>query len=244
MATPVRDLTGAEMALFAEVVGELSRPSLDDDPRTGTARCVLDLMRSDTLASYVWDPRHRRYGDPVVVNHDPVNVERYVSELQFDDPLTERMRRLRGAQIVERAFPMRDLADTAFYAELLRPDRMFHGINVFVEAGEGRVVDLRIWRQRHRPAFDQRDVDLLDTLANVLCEAMATDCPATARLTARERDVGRLIVRGFTDKDIAAHLGISFSTVRTHVNRCFAKLGCANRAELSARLSAGVHRQN
>ena len=53
------------------------------------------------------------------------------------------------------------------------------------------------------------------------------------RLTARERDVLRLIARGYTYKEVAAELYISGKTVETHVSSVLRKLQLSNRRELS-----------
>ena len=52
-------------------------------------------------------------------------------------------------------------------------------------------------------------------------------------LTARERDVLRLIARGYTYKEVAADLFISGKTVETHVSSVLRKLQLSNRRELS-----------
>jgi DNA-binding CsgD family transcriptional regulator len=53
-------------------------------------------------------------------------------------------------------------------------------------------------------------------------------------LTARERDVLRLVVQGQSDRDIAAALFIGARTVETHVSNLIAKLGVHNRTEAAA----------
>jgi DNA-binding NarL/FixJ family response regulator len=52
-----------------------------------------------------------------------------------------------------------------------------------------------------------------------------------ARLTARERDVLRLIAEGHANSAIAAQLTISATTVKTHVAHLFDKLGVDNRVQ-------------
>ena len=57
--------------------------------------------------------------------------------------------------------------------------------------------------------------------------------PDLDALTARERDVLRLIARGYTYKEVAAELFISGKTVETHVSSVLRKLQLSNRRELS-----------
>jgi DNA-binding NarL/FixJ family response regulator len=53
------------------------------------------------------------------------------------------------------------------------------------------------------------------------------------RLTVREREVLRLIARGYAYKEIARELVISIKTVETHVSSVLRKLQLSNRYELS-----------
>ena len=53
-------------------------------------------------------------------------------------------------------------------------------------------------------------------------------------LSGRERQVLALLVRRFTDKEIAAALYISPRTVMSHVASILTKLGAANRREAAA----------
>jgi DNA-binding NarL/FixJ family response regulator len=59
--------------------------------------------------------------------------------------------------------------------------------------------------------------------------------PASDHLSAREREVLRLIADGLTDRQIAESLGISPRTVATHVSSILHKLGVRNRAEAGRR---------
>ena len=56
-----------------------------------------------------------------------------------------------------------------------------------------------------------------------------------ARVTARERDVIRLVALGLTGREIADQLHIAHDTVRTHVRNAMTKLGARSRAHLVAK---------
>jgi DNA-binding NarL/FixJ family response regulator len=54
--------------------------------------------------------------------------------------------------------------------------------------------------------------------------------PGPDGLTPREVEILSLIVRGLTNPEIAAQLFVSSHTVKTHINRIFAKTGSRDRA--------------
>jgi DNA-binding NarL/FixJ family response regulator len=57
--------------------------------------------------------------------------------------------------------------------------------------------------------------------------------PEMDQLTSREKDVLRLIARGFAYKQVARKLSISIKTVETHVSSVLRKLQLSNRHELA-----------
>jgi DNA-binding NarL/FixJ family response regulator len=77
--------------------------------------------------------------------------------------------------------------------------------------------------------------------ARILAELARPEPVASAadadpdRLTERELDVLRLVVRGLRNKEIAAELGISENTAKFHLRNILDKLHAQNRAEVVAR---------
>jgi len=57
-----------------------------------------------------------------------------------------------------------------------------------------------------------------------------------AVLSPREREIARMVAKGYPNKVIARVLEISSWTVSTHLRRIFAKLGVTTRAAMVARL--------
>ncbi|MFO7299433.1 MAG: response regulator transcription factor [Actinomycetes bacterium] len=74
-------------------------------------------------------------------------------------------------------------------------------------------------------------------LAGFVLDAFAGGGPVVDddldQLTAREKDVLRLIARGFAYKQVARKLDISIKTVETHVSSVLRKLQLSNRHELA-----------
>jgi DNA-binding NarL/FixJ family response regulator len=75
-------------------------------------------------------------------------------------------------------------------------------------------------------------------LAGFVLDAFAGDIevpsdPEIDQLTVREKEVLRLIARGYTYKEVAKRLNISVKTVETHVSAVLRKLQLSNRHQLT-----------
>jgi DNA-binding NarL/FixJ family response regulator len=103
-----------------------------------------------------------------------------------------------------------------FLLKTTAPDRLVAGIEL-VAAGEALLA----------PSLTRRLIE-----EHVRGPEPVVGTPAAlSALTAREVDVLRLVAAGLTNGDIAARLGVSPVTVKTHVTRILAKLGAETRAQ-------------
>jgi DNA-binding NarL/FixJ family response regulator len=82
-------------------------------------------------------------------------------------------------------------------------------------------------------AADRGELQLDPAVARHLLSSLsaASHDAATAELTARELDVLSLVGTGRANKEIAARLGISERTARTHVSNILRKLGLTSRTQ-------------
>lgn len=237
MHREVRDITSSELTLFGEIVARLERFDQESELRELVFPDVVKLMRADFAASYVWNTRAGRFDCGVIHNMDPENISRYEQWYQFRDPHTFQLRAKRRATLIEEVTPYDELQKTEFYNDFLKRDGLHHGINLFLFDGERDLGDFRLWRAKSSPDFNEREVALLDTLAPFLRRAFLRATSQYNDLTFREKQVCALVAKGCRDRDIGDVLGISFATVRTHINKAMEKRGCANRAELAVAVS-------
>jgi DNA-binding CsgD family transcriptional regulator len=220
---------------------------------------LLKLLRADYFASFIWNPDQRRFAGHVFINMDPQNLERYSSYYQFHNPLTAKVQKVRRAVRVNEILPQRELVRTEFYNDFLAHDGLHYGLNLYVHDGDVNIGDMRIWRNRRRENFDDCDLQMLEMIKPHFCNSMKNalrlcriEDPKVSGgieliesdrlnierirsaygLTIREAQIAVEIAYGKTDHEIAEAIGIAFSTIRTHLNHVYEKLGIRNRAAL------------
>lgn len=240
---------------FQRVIALLATPMRADELRSALAEPMLGLLEADFYASYVWDEAACRFARGVALNVDPVHGERYEAQYQFDDPLTPRLLARRTPTRATDVLPQRELLSTGFFNDFLRPDGLHWGVNAYAHDGGRHLGDLRIWRRRTRPNFDDDDLAILRLVYPAFVQALSrcADSAASASLptrealtdrlmrhaslSRREAEVAALASEGLADKDIARALGIGFTTVRTHLAAAFRKLGCDSRNRMTHRIA-------
>lgn len=246
-------LTSRELALLADVFKLLADRALPEDAlRLEVGRRMLDLLRADFFGSYVWDDTQGIFTNRVAINMSADNLGNYERYFQYRDPLTPLLQHQRAAVRVTDVMAHDELAQTELFNDFLRRDGLHWGMNLFVWDGDTNIGDLRIWRGAHGENFSDHDLAMLDLIRPAFTAALArsrgdagiatlpdgvavefTDGDPIARLTRREREVVTLAAEGLLDKEIAQRLGISYTTVRTHLDRSFQKLGVSNRSRLA-----------
>ena len=226
---------------------------------------LLKLLRADYFASFVWNSDERRFAGHVFINMDPQNLERYSSYYQFHNPLSARIQNLRRAVRVNEIVPQRELIRTEFYNDFLARDGLYYGLNLYVHDGDSNIADMRIWRNRRRENFDDSDLQILEVIKPHFCNSMKNalrfcrkEAPKVAGgveliesdrlsierirsaygLTVREAQIALEIAYGKTDHEMAQTMGVAFSTIRTHINHLYGKLGVRNRAALARLICA------
>lgn len=229
-------LNSGQRESLGRLMGWLAEDYSEQVVRRRVGEELLSLLGADYFASYIWSDEQRRFGDRVAINMDDGNLQAYEDYYQFHDPITHQLQLRRVPTLVTQVMPQEQLMRTEFFNDFLARDGLCYGVNMYAYEGERNIGDLRIWRGRRAGNFDRATLQLLSLIQPAFTRALARgrstrEAPGLP-LTAREREIAALVGGGLADKEIARKLGIGFSTVRTHLQRIFEKLGVHNRTQL------------
>lgn len=112
------------------------------------------------------------------------------------------------------------------------------GIHAFVGCDDGIAALVRAVR---RAAAGE--VVCPNSIATVLFATLSggatTAMPLPPALTRRELEIGRLVTRGMSNREIASALVIQVSTVKNHVHQILQKLDLRRRGQIAAALGVG-----
>jgi DNA-binding CsgD family transcriptional regulator len=240
-------LSAKQVTLLGHIMQTLAEPHEEHEIRLLMGESVMQLLGAQFYASFVWSPAAQSFGQPLQINMDPGNLQSYERYYQFHDPITPLMQRYRVAVRASDVLPQEALKRTEFFNDFLNRDGLYWGVNLYAWHQGQNLGDMRIWRDSRRSNFTHDDLRLLDLLQPAFVTALARaqrprDSHDMAlnllsqRLTPREQEIARLVMQGLPDKEIARQLGISTTTVRTHLESAFRKVGVGNRSALVHKL--------
>lgn len=250
-------LSAAQGRSLSRLIVALGEPHAEAEVREGIGQRLLELLGADYYASYVWDESRGVFGGRVALNMSDRNLATYEAYYQHHDPITPKLQRHRSATLVEQVMPQAELVKTEFFNDFLYRDGLYWGVNLYAWDGDRNIGDMRIWRSRKRERFGADTLELLELIKPAYVAALrrsrsearhghSTPVEAAvgprndalvAALSERERAVVQLVSLGLRDKEIALRLGIGFTTVRTHLDHAFRKLGVENRTQLAERVA-------
>lgn len=245
-------LNERQTRVMSSLLANLASDYDETEIRHKVGKDLLDLMGADHFASFIWNVDDRQFGNCVAIDISDEGMRAYEAHYQFIDPITHKLQAYYSPVLSVQVMPQEELVKTEFFNDFLAPEGMFTGLNFHVHDGTAELGDFRIWRTRRKGQFDKQHLDMLNLLKSALVAALrrAGSDSASKRLqpmstthagmielgsalSQRESDVAIMIARGCQDKEIARHLCIEVTTVRTHLKHLFQKLNVPNRARLA-----------
>ena len=240
-------LTAKQTRLLGQIMQTLAEPHEEQEIREVVGELVMQLLNAQFYASFVWQTDGQRFSKAIQINMDAENLNAYERYYQFHDPITPHMQRYQVAVRSTDVLAHEHLRKTEFFNDFLQHDGLYWGVNLYAWSQGKNLGDMRIWRDRRRENFSDDELRLLDMLLPAFVTALARAQSRQHdglrlnlridRLTAREQDIARLVVLGKSDKEIARDLHIAGTTVRTHLENAFRKVGASNRTTLIHKLT-------
>lgn len=249
------NLTDQEADLIFSIMRDLSGEFDHSEVRRRVGKKMLELLKADYFASYVWDDATQTFVSCVQINMTDDNLRQYESHFQFHDPITPTLQNRRKATPVSAVMRHDRLVKTEFFNDFLKQDGLCYGMNFFAYDRGDNIGDLRIWRGANREDFTSRDAEIVDAVGPSLVNALIRARSASEQspslrfgqiadelgLTAREAEVADLLVLGLTDDEICDKLGFSKPTLRSHIASIFRKSGLNRRTQLAQYLTEKNH---
>jgi DNA-binding CsgD family transcriptional regulator len=253
MSTPIR-ASDQDLRALAAIVSQ-DRPDLPDGQGLLPPSLLADLMAQipcDAISVEHYDTGRQVHswlqgsdadGKPQVPEDDycevPEDLNRVFWTHYWDFLLCSHPIRtgdLRSVVKTSDFYSTRQLHSTGMYIDCIRPQGTEHHLGLALpDLAEptGRERYLRLFLHRAPgPDFSERDRALLVLLRPHLYQA-CVDAKRrrhpVPRLTPRQNDLLRLLAAGHTNTQISRRLGISESTVRTHLENIYERLGVSSR---------------
>ena len=196
---------------------------------------------------------------PVSINIDDYyknHYENYYHEKDTFNPVTDPSRS-KPSSLRKNVYTITDLMTykeyemTEYYNDFFREQNIYYEVEVLLFDKERLTGFISILKSRDEKDFTPLEISILNKLSPLLSRLLAYDLLleqqqeenkcfnkelqtiGSSHLTKREIEIIDLIIKGFSNKEIADKLFISLYTVKVHVKSIFEKLDVKNRTSIA-----------
>lgn len=197
------------------------------------SRSCLDTISKLVCASsslyYLVDEKFQPYN--YIINSMPENIhQQYLSHFKDMDPL--RPERFQQGNVVITSFSDKTISDNRdYYNEFMLPNQQQDIIEIFIRDRRRIVAGISLIRDKKFTAAEHTRTRAALPLFQLITRDFIPNNEVVT-LTAKEHEIVELVRDGDCNKIIAIKLGISVSTVKTHLRSIFSKAHITNRTEL------------
>ncbi|HHQ4312389.1 TPA: response regulator transcription factor [Serratia fonticola] len=118
-----------------------------------------------------------------------------------------------------------------YYHDFMLPNRMRDMTEIFIRQRKRIIAGVSLIRDTPFTELERSRLRAVLPLIELATRDLLPDSEAQL-LTAKEQEIVNMVREGASNKRIALKLGISLSTVKTHMRNIFAKTAVVNRTEL------------
>jgi DNA-binding CsgD family transcriptional regulator len=227
----------------------MSNPDVFEEFQQALFGLVRRLLPSDGTRFFIYVPWVQLRQEAGSDSHIDSMAKEYSRRFWELDPMHPSRFESQATVVVSNSMIMNDAdwRETVMFKEFYKPNGYFHNCDVFLKQNDRIVAVLTLVRKRASQPFTTREVQILNQVQPFIEYSLnkihisnrvhnRSSLCAEYGLTAREMDVVEIALTGVGNKVLSRHLGISLPTLRTHLQRIFAKLGVRSNAELISRL--------
>lgn len=242
-------LDEAQLRLLAEIFAALSERRPAPALRLHLGQLLMRLLRADHYGSYVWSEQQQMFSERVAINLPDSFLRKYEEYYQFRDPVSSILRTRPEPTVLTQVMPQREFMRSEIYNDFARQEDAHWGMWLHVDVPGQGSSDLRFTRGKSQPDFGANEIALLTLIRPAFRAALSppvvgrsSDAPSARPadpaigLTPRESTIAHFVAEGLPDKAIAELVGISLTTVRTHLRQVFRKVQVTSRVQLARRL--------
>ncbi|MGG4665063.1 helix-turn-helix transcriptional regulator [Providencia vermicola] len=209
----------------------MSPPQFSDHQQTLIDCCLNTIAHIIPISASVyylvndhWQPdNYVLYGIPAQMHRD------YLAYFHQLDPLHPDKFREDDLRLVRMAPEVRQ-QNQAFFHDFMQPNNLTDMAEIFIRRKNKIIAGVSVLRDS---PFSQHEIMRLNAILPV-AELMTFDIlpDSLVSYTPKEQEIIHLVREGASNKRIALLLGVSLSTVKTHLRNIFTKANVTNRTEL------------
>lgn len=200
-------------------------------------RCLQTLAHLIPLSSAVfYQVNALRMPQNYVLYDMPESTHRqYLDYFQDQDPLLPVHFAHRSTTLANMT-PERIAGSRRYYHEFMLPNNVRDMTEIFIRRPGGIAAGICLLRDTPFSDEERRQAAaILPLIDLVLGDSLHSEHAFSALLTRKEQEILLRVSEGASNKAIARQMGISLSTVKTHLRHIFSKTEVSNRTELASR---------
>lgn len=234
-------IVASRVRAMLHMMAELRERPRHEDVRAAYLEASAGLLGADLAALCVMPAHSALEVEDVMLGFDSPELQALYEDIRTGRCVDPAMRAIvrTGVGVARRC----ELVDDAtWYADPIVQRRLAAGVDDALlcvrPLPDGRLLGVGYHRRVGAPRFSLEDLAVAEVLepeaAWLLRDVTRADRLALARLSRRERQTLELLVQGRSEKEAAAELDVSPSTLHTYVKRLYRRLRVRSRPELMA----------
>lgn len=210
----------------------ISSPGYDASLMKSCFQTIAHLIPLSAGVFYLVNPQLRPQ-NYILHNVDDSTHRLYLSHFQHLDPMLPRYFDAQDIHMIDISAVRARQNHRHYYHDFMLPNGMHDMMEIFIRQQKRIVAAVSLMRDTPFTDHERTRLRAAIPLIELAARDLMPQSPPSG-LTAKEQEIVIQVRAGASNKRIALNLGISLSTVKTHMRNIFAKTQVTNRTELAS----------